>query len=408
MDDNNNRHEEVDALLSGILKQPSLRELFDKRMHELKVNQTIVQKMLKIERRTLNGIVDGTQKRADTWSLQKVALFMNIPLDEFIEIHSSMIERNFSEQDTSANKKKFIKENFDLAVLRRAGFINDIAAFGDIEKRIVSFFGLSSIFEYKKRSFDTAFSSGTVNESSVEKTTVIRDFWLTTAKSVVSKIDNPNHYDRQYLVNFFPQIRRYSTNEEFGLINVIKQLFKFGVTVLYLPRLSALKLRGAVFAVNNKPVVVLTDYKGFYPTLWHSLIHELYHVLFDWSIINTGNKSFHISDDTDELFTIDEREIEADDFARKYLFSKEKMEEVAPFIVNSTYVEEVARDNNVHPSIIYSYHAYDTSKRDRKAWMKAKRQMPDAKIAVHRLETLWNEMTSVDEIAKKLKLEIYN
>lgn len=406
--DENNKHNEIDALLNGILRQPNLRDLFDKRLHELNVKQTTVQKMLKIERRTLNGILDGTQKKADTWSLQKVALFLNIPIDEFIEIHSSMTERNFSEQDTTANKKKFLKENFDLAVLRRAGFINDITDFASIEQKIISFFGFSSIFEYKKRSFEIAFSSGMVTENNIEKTAITRDFWLTTAKSVAGKIDNPNHYERQYLVNFFPQIRWYSTNEEFGLLNTIKHLFKIGITVMYLPRLSSLKLRGATLAVNNKPVIVLTDYKGFYPTLWHCLIHELYHVLFDWALINKGEKSFHISDDSEELFTIDEREIEADDFARKYLFSKEKMEEVTPFIYNYKYITEIARDNNVHPSIIYSYHAYDTSKKDRMAWIRAKKYMPEINVAVHRLETAWNEMKNVDEVAKKLKLEIYN
>ena len=127
---------------------------------------------------------------------------------------------------------------------------------------------------------------------------------------------------------------------------------------------------------------MLTDYKGFYPTLWHCLIHELYHVLFDWDEINKDAYSYHISDDSEELLTIDERETQADDFARKYLFSKEKMEEVRPFIYNQRYINEVAKDNNVHPSIIHNYFAFDNNKNDRMVWARARRYMPDISRSV--------------------------
>jgi len=408
MEDNNKKHNDIDALLTGIFKQPSLRELFDKRVHELNLSERDVRKMLKIEYRALNGIIDGTQKRADTTSFQKLATFLNMPTDEFIEIHASLTEKNFSDQNTPANTKRFIKEHFDLAVLRKAGFIDSITDFIEIEKRIVSFFGLTSIFEYKKRAFDTAFMSGIVTEKGAAKTSLSRDFWLTTAKSLAAKIDNPYQYDRKDLVAFFPQIRWFSTNEEFGLANVIKELLKIGITVIFQPRLSTLHLRGATFSVNNKPVIVLTDYKGFYATLWHCLIHELFHVLFDWEEINKDIYSYHISDDSEELLTINEKEVEADDFARKYLFSKEKMDEIRPFIYNQKYISEIARDNNVHPSIIHIYHAFDNSKTDRLVWMRAKRYMPDINRCVYHLTNPWNNSKSIDEIAHKLKLEIYN
>jgi hypothetical protein len=42
------------------------------------------------------------------------------------------------------------------------------------------------------------------------------------------------------------------------------------------------------------------------------------------------------------------------------------------------------------------------------AWVRAKRYMPDVKIAVYKLENRWDEVESIDDVAKKLKLEIYN
>jgi transcriptional regulator with XRE-family HTH domain len=271
MESKDNRHSDIDAILKGIFKETSLRDIFDKRLHELKITQTAAQKMLGIERRTLNGILDGTQKRVNYKSLQKLAVFLNMPQDEVYESVASLLDKNFAEENTPTNKKKFIQENFDLVVLKKAGFIDTITDFNRIEERIVSYFGFNSIFEYKKRAFSTAFFVGV----STPKTTTTRDFWLTNARGVAAKIDNPYPYDRQKLIDYFPQIRWNSTNVELGLVNVIKSLFKLGVTVLFQAPMSALQLRGATMSVNNKPCVVMTDYKGFYPTLWHSLIHEL-------------------------------------------------------------------------------------------------------------------------------------
>jgi Zn-dependent peptidase ImmA (M78 family) len=406
MTDKNNRYSEIDEILSGILKEATLRELFEKRLHELDLTQTAARKLLGLQRRTINGILDGTQKRANYAGFQKVATFLNLTIEEVMERHSSLVEKNFENENTPANKKKFIRENFDLIVLKKAGFIDSLTDLNKIEEKIISFFGFSSIFEYKKRAFDTAFSSGMVSQKNLLRNSITRDFWLTSAKNFAVKLDNPYSYDRQGLVKFFPQIRWHSTNVELGLINVIKVLFKIGITVIFQPSLSSLHLRGATFSVNNKPCIVLTDYKGFYPTLWHCLIHELYHVLFDWEEIK--NNSFHLSEDGSELFTIDEREMEADDFARRYLFSDEKMEEVKPFIYDQRYINEVAKENNVHPSIIHIYYAFDNDKTDRMVWARARRFMPDIKKCVYHLENPWDNPKPIEEVAKRKKLEIYN
>jgi HTH-type transcriptional regulator / antitoxin HigA len=407
MEENNNKHSDIDALLGNIFKQTDLRDLFDKRVHELGLSERDVRRMLKVEYRTINGIIDGTQQRGDISSFKKLAAFLNIPLDEFLEIHSSLIEKNSSGKNSIANKKKFIKDNFDLAVLRKAGFINNITDFEEIEKRLVKYFGLTSIFEYKKRSFNSAFSSPAILEEKVIKSVPTRDFWLTSAKTLATKIDNPYSYDRKMLIEFFPQIKWFSTNEDLGLVNVIKSLFRIGITVIFQPRLSLLYLRGATLAVNSKPVIVLTDYKGFYPTLWHALVHELYHVLFDWTRISSS-QAFHVTNDNEEIVTMIEEGIEADDFARKYFFSKEKSKEIISFIYNEQYIKKVAKDNNVHSSLIHAYHAFDNGSVDRMAWARAKRYMPDVKKSVSRVANYWDNAKNLDEIAQRLKSEIYN
>ena len=400
------KHEEINALLNNLFKEVSLRDMFEKRLYELSISQTAAEKLIGVGHRPLNGLLDVTQKKVDYSTLKAVSVFLNISIEELIEIHVKLIERNFSNQNTTSNKKKFIRENFDLAVLRKAGFIDTINDFDRIESKITSYLGLNTIFDYKKIAFSTAFWSANISQKNPVKTTLTRNFWLTGAKRFVEKIDNPYHYSREELIKFFPQIRWHTTNVEFGLLHIVKALFKLGITVIFQPRLSTLYLRGVTFAFNNKPCIVLTDYKGFYPTLWHCLLHELYHVLFDWDEIRADK--YLISEGTEDLVVLDEREVQADDFARRYLFSEEMMNEVQPFINNERIVKEIADEYNIHRSIIYIYNAFDKSSVDRLVWMRAKRYMPDIKQATYQLEIPWNERKTLDEIVRQKKLEIYN
>lgn len=400
------KHAEINELLNNIFKKVSLREMFEKRLYEIGISQTAAEKLLGIGHRPLNGLLDVTQKKVDYSTFKAVASFLNMPIEELIEIHIKLLESNFSNENTSSNKKKFIRENFDLAVLRKAGFIDTINDFDKIESKITSHLGLPSIFDYKKIAFSTAFWVSKSNFKNPVKTTTTRNFWLTSARTFIEKLDNPYHYDRENLIKFFPQIRWHSTNVELGLFHIIRALFKLGITVIFKPRLSTLYLRGVTFSVNNKPCIVLTDYSGNYPTLYHCLIHELYHVLFDWEEIKAD--SYHISEGTEDMIILDEREVQADDFARRYLFSDEKMQAIEPYMRNERIVEEVAQENNIHKSIIYIYNAYDKSSVDRLVWMRAKRYMPDIKKATHKIEIPWDDKRPLVEIVREKKMEIYN
>lgn len=410
MDFNDEKHRQANDILNKVFKEPGLRELFERRLHELNVNQTYALKMLKMERKALLGIIDGTQRRADYTNFEKLAAFLNLLTEELIQKHTALLEKNFEQKESSRDKKKFIREHFDLAAFKKAGFINDVTDQDEIEYKINRFYGFDSIFEYEKRSFNVLFSSPSIESKkieTIEKIGLTRDNWLTAGRQLAARLDNPYQYDRERLIKYFPEIRWYSTNVEFGLINVIKALFKIGITVIYQPPLSSLHLRGATIPVMGKPCILLTDHKGFYPTLWHAIVHELYHVLFDWMDIKANDKP-HLTEDTSQVFTITDNELDADNFAREYLFSKKKIDEIKLFMKDPEHVEETAKNNNVHSSFIYTYYAYDFDKVDRMAWARAKKQTPPISKAVYRLENPFNKPMPIEDFAKKLRLEIYN
>lgn len=398
----------VDELLSELFNKDNLevnvtlRSLFDKRVEELNITPTSATDIADIQYRTLNGILDGTQRKIDFTNIIKLADFLQISVEKCAKLYLTSLEKNFPQEKTiSKDKIDFIRNHFDLADLKKSGFIKNISDFSDIEKRITNFFGLNSIFEYRMPAQEAAFSAGYITP----KSTFSRSTWINTAKHVFKAINNPYEYDREALISYFPEIRRHSMSVDMGLNNVIRSLYKIGITVIYLPPFSSLHLRGATFSENNKPCIALTDYKGFYATIWFALIHELHHVLFDWQEIKTGN--YHVSDPNSDLMPVKEKEAEADNFAREYIFSKEKSSTIRPNLFSQQHVEKVAKLNHVHPSIIYTFDAYDRGSNNRAAWARAKVMNPPESIWKATMDYDWSKMTSAKKLVEDNRLKLY-
>ncbi len=395
---------DIDRILKTALRPDSLKDLFENKLQELDIKPTAALDILGISYRTLKGILEGTQKTFDHTNLLKIANLLQVPRELVVKLYFDALDRNFSTNvETSPDKIKFIKENFDLAILKKDGVIESITDFANIEKRITARLGLRSIFEYKKPAVDVAFSSG---NSFHQKNAPSRSFWIAAAKAIFEDLDNPYEFDRQALLDYFPQIRWHSTDVEHGLLNVIKKLYRLGVTVIYQPPLHTLQLRGATFSVHEKPCIVLTNYVGFYGTLWFALIHELIHVLFDWEEIR--NNKYHLTDDSNDDLSVKEKEAETNKYAREYLFSEEKSRSVRRYINDANYVMDFAAQNHVHRSIVYVFNAYDRGKEDRNAWPRARRFDAKIKDCVNDIQLGWGDEGSVDVLLKKKKNEIYN
>ena len=402
-DNREDRFKNINSILNDALKPESLKELFEKKLHDLEIAPTTVLSILDISHRTLKGILEGTKKLVDFTNLIKLANFLQVSREQVIKLYLQSLEENFPTTEICSSETiQFIKQNFDLAILKKNKVIDNLTDFAEIEKRIVCRLGLRSIFEYKKPAMDIAFSSGSFKP----KNALTRSFWIAAAKACFEEIDNPNQFDKEAILDYFPRIRWHSTDVEHGLVNVIKTLYKYGVTVIYQPPLHTLQLRGATFSVNDKPCIVLTNYVGFYGTLWFALIHELLHVLFDWEEIKINK--YHLSDDSNEELSVREKEQETNKYAREYLFSSEKMSKVKPYLNDVGYVNEFAADNHIHPSLIYVFNAYDTGRTDRTAWARARRQDANIKDCIEPIDIPWDDNIAFDKVIKQRKLKLYN
>jgi Zn-dependent peptidase ImmA (M78 family) len=330
--------------------EESLRVLFERQKVEKKLSQRSIQAELDIEYRALNGILDGTQKMVDLLAISRLADFLDIPVEKAIVLLLKNLKKNFTANKEAAGKQDFILKNFDLPKLKKCGFIENTHDFTHIEKVLVEYFGFESIYDFGKEFINVAYSSG----KPTSKNDMIRNFWGESATRKLKKINNPYEYDRQGLIEYIPSIRWHSTDVRNGLFQVVRELYKYGVTTIYEPYLTTLYVRGATFPVNDKPCIVLTNYTDYYPSLWFSLMHEIFHVLFDWEEIRQNRP--HLSGEIDRF---DKKEVEADSFAREYLFSSDKMKVVSGQLNNETFVRRYANAFDVHPSIIYANYCWE-------------------------------------------------
>lgn len=404
----NNELFDVDNLLDGLfenndLLDNSLKGLFDRRLSQLGISQTTSLKILKIESRTLKGVLDGSLKMVDFTALIKLSSFLQIPQKKVISLFLTELEKNFPESfPYPSNKIEFINKNFDLASLKKAGIINSITDYYEIDAKISSFLGVKNVFEYQPSISNVAFSLGAIKP----KNNLNRSMWLKRAKDIIHELDNPYHYDRDRLIDYFGEIRWHSTNVELGLTNVVQALYSMGITVIFQTSLPTIHLRGATVAINNKPAIILTDYRGYYPTLWFTLIHELFHVLFDWEDIKKNKE--HISEENIEVLSDLERENEANEFACDYLFPKEKVRISGAFINDPELVNEYAKNNHVHPSFVYLFHAKESNIKDGFAWNLVHKYNPDITPILKTFDN-WIEENpkNISEVVTHLKTNIY-
>jgi len=408
-DEHEEEEHHVNKLLKKALARPipsdprTLREVFELRCKKLDISpSTAALEVLNLEWRTLNGLLDGTLKRVDFTSLPKLARFLSLTYPEVIELYLNSLEASSKDEIGFNDKGKFIISNFDLANLKKAKIIDSINDFYHIENKLEEFLGVKDILEYDRGKIDAAFSAGGI----IPKNTLTRDLWIWRATSELEMYQNPFEYNQEQLVQYFPTIRQHSVNVEYGLFEVIRSLYKLGVTVIFQPYLPTLHLRGATFSVKDKPCIVLTDYRGYYPTLWFALVHELFHVLFDWPEIQQNK--YHLSEEDQADYARQKREQEANFFASEYLFSQKDMQTVRTNLNDDFFLGAIAKKLQVHPSVILALNAFERGKDDPRVWGRLHKRMPEIQTALSRLYCYsWGDQLHFTEVAKIRKERIF-
>lgn len=378
----------------------TIKKRFDQRIKDLGITINNAVELIGIEHKSLLPILDGTAKRVDLVNAIKLAHFLNVTIEDFAVMYTGQLEASVIGQIERAKKGSYLSTSLDLKGLKSENFVKNINSVESIEDRVNTFFGLQSIYEYSDIGVKSAFS-----RSKRDSNALMREFWVKSASIQFRNVANPYDFSRSELIDLLPKIRPYTQDIEAGLLTVIKALYRIGVTVIYQPYLKAIQVRGATMVINGKPCIVLTDYLNRYTTLWHTLIHELHHVLYDLEEIQ--KREVHLSGQPD-LFLVNENK--ADEFARQYLFSPERSNQILPFINDEIIVKRFTDSAQVHASFAYAYYLHDlTQKGYTNAWgNKLAKKIPVCQASLSLLNTRAFEKDTLKESIEYLKKVVFN
>lgn len=247
------------------------------------------------------------------------------------------------------NSLSYITRTFDIPTLKKIGIIKPRAKVDEYDKCICDFFGFSSIYEYDDTSFMPTLFSKSRHKVFQEKEAKMTKFWVNCAIRSFSKMGNPNGYDRELLIQLLKRAAEFTQNEENGYAKFVLVLYQLGVSVLTQSYISGTKSYGVTIILNGKPCIVITDMSKKYHNLWITLMHELYHVINDFEMLES--MSYHISDpDRPELLL---NEVKADEFALNVLINPSIQQELKKVISFPYKVKMLANEIGVSPCIVY-------------------------------------------------------
>lgn len=371
---------------------PSLSELLDKKINSLNLSIRQASEILGLQRSTLQRILDNEAQKIDVVTFLKIRNLLEIDLEEFTNIYVSAMSSDEIREIERVRKAIILFNNFDLKSLKESGFIKDVNDIDAIETRITTFFGLTSLSEYQ--------SSVNVLLSSTENKFIgnARTMWLKSVEGALRKINNSNNYNRELLIEMISRIPYYTRNETNGLLTVIRALFKVGVTVIYQPYPHNTQIRGASFVLGGKPCIVLTDYNKRYDTIWWTLMHELYHVLYDYDRLK--KTVFHLSGEED-IFLSEEK---ANRFATNCFLSDDKFKFIAPLINSEIMVENQAKVWNIHPSLIYGFYMF----KNKGSISKYRWKIPKSIVATKDINVNLMESDTLVQAVEKLVSKVFN
>lgn len=350
--------EEMMQEIYQLLEVSESRNLYNvicQKRDEMGLSDYQISKILEFDKSTFNRLIkkiaEGQVNNVDFYSILKICQFLGIGIEEMSQIYVASLTPHYIKELEQARQARYIINHFDIKGLKDVGFIDSVTDFIKIEQRIVKFFCLDSVFQYNNEIGGVAFS-----RTKIISEDKMREFWVRSAFFQFEKIANPNSYSREDLLAIIPKIGPYTRYEEKGFLTVMQALYNIGITVIVQSYLSKTQVRGGTFIVNDKPCIVITDFQKNYYGIWVALMHELYHVLFDYDQLKP--LKYHLSGEAQsDLYLF--REEYADYFSWEMLFPKVKLDFIKLMIKSSVYVNNYAEENKIHPSIIYGFYCYE-------------------------------------------------
>ena len=326
----------------------SLRDMLSRFLSENDIPCYAIADEIMASRATLEKFIKG---EADLKFMQAVRLMkvLGVPESDYVSVYCKDKDDVENESFDKLERLSYIVKNFDIPALKRLGIITSRAKIDDYEKCICDFLGLQSIYQYEDTSLMPVLFSKSKRKIIEEKESKMTSFWLKCSIATFMKMNNPYDFDRDLLIQLLKRTAEFTEDEKNGYYRFVLVLYQLGVTVLTQSYHVGTNTHGCTMIINGKPCLVVTDMGKKYHKLWLSLLHELYHVINDFDLIETLNYHFSTPDEPDLLFN----EKKADQFGLDVLIPpaiQEKLKSIVPFPIK---VKALSSQLHVSPAVVY-------------------------------------------------------
>lgn len=385
------------------LQGKSLREMLNDFLTESDVAHSSVAEEIGINKDSFSEYLKGKYELKFNQAIKLMKL-LGLTESQLVSAYNNEMAEKDLENIEKTERLSYVLRTFDIPTLKKIGIIKLRAKIEDYEKQICDFFGFNSIFEYEDTALMPTLFSKSKTTIAQEKEKKMNEFWLKCSIYSFSQINNPNEYNRELLIEFLKRISEFTSDIVHGYEKAVLVLFQIGITVLTQPYISGTRAFGVTMILDGKPCIVITDMNKKYHKLWINLIHELYHVINDFDILQ--NLKYHISySDTPELLLNESR---ADKFALDVLVNPSIQNELDRIVALPYKMKQLANKLNVDTSILYGVYLESLPKeKQSKEFPKYANMLKSSEIAIRRVEFDAIPKKSLNEAIKDMKEKLY-
>lgn len=332
----------------SIISNLSLKNLLSDFIEETGIPLSAVADEIEVHKDTLSKFQEG---KAELKFMQAVRLMKVLGLtdEQMVAAYCQDVSDAEGPSLSQLEQIAYVRENFSIPVLKQIGIIKQRSKMDEYAAQICAFFGFSSIYEYDDTSLLPTLFSKSRRRVLEEKEEKMTKFWLKCAISSFVKIGNPHEFDRNLLIQLVRRVAEFTADEINGYYRFVLVLYQIGITVLTQPYISGTKAHGGTIIIDNKPCIIITDMGKRFHKLWISILHELYHVINDYDMLESIDYHFSTPDTPDLLMN----EQKADQFALDILINPTIQQNLSK-VINFPYkVKELSQKLGVSPSIVY-------------------------------------------------------
>jgi HTH-type transcriptional regulator / antitoxin HigA len=288
---------------------------------------------------TISAIVKGTKQITPETALELASAFGTSA--EFwtnLESNYRLFLARSARKNNEIERKSKLYEFAPIAEMAKRGWINLDESIDDLERQILTFFGIDSIDEAITH-FQTNF------RCNQQKTpaTIAQVAWLKRVESIAIRQSLPAFDLADFKVKVVDIL---ALNIDPANISLVPQmLMDLGVHFVVVPHLQKTYLDGATFWLNDRPAISMTLRYDRIDYFWFTLMHEIAHIWLE-----------HEGCFLDDLKNLEDTplEIAADLKAAELLVSQDLLTEFLTTNrrLSKDKISEFARSQNIHPGIV--------------------------------------------------------